>query len=268
MARFRARFAPQPASEAPDEPDLVAFETPFAVSDALLSQLRAARVSAGREPDIIEQRLSAFVLDPGLGPPVYLSVDGRVVWDGWYEWTKNAPTERDAYASLIVGAKKTGVAALLDLLPRRPDDADDCLACAGTGWSDLLSASGEPFQVICGVCRGLGWNEDGDLPGPKTMELLTVLARISALLRDAGERHLATWVDTAAARIRSGDAPGLDTVLDAYGGMGSFNDLVLCEANGHDVARARPAAMNAELDELRTAAWTLAREVRRVAEIG
>jgi hypothetical protein len=50
--------------------------------------------------------------------------------------------------------------------------------------------------------------------------------------------------------------------------MGSFSDLVLCEANGHDVARDRTAAMNSELDELRSALWTLAREVRRVAEIG
>jgi hypothetical protein len=234
----------------------------------LLSQLRASRASTGREPDIIEQRLNAFLLDPGLGPPVYLTADGRVVWDGWYEWTKNAPTERDAYASLIVGAKKTGVAALLDLLPPRPDGADDCLGCVGKRWSDVSSASGERFQIICGVCRGLGWNEDSDPPGPKTMELLTVLARISALLRDAGERHWATWVNTAAARIRAGDASGLDTQLDAYGGMGSFSDLVLCEANGHDVARDRTAAMNSELDELRSAQWTLAREVRRVAEIG
>ncbi|HEY6876506.1 MAG TPA: hypothetical protein VI299_00755 [Polyangiales bacterium] len=100
------------------------------------------------------------------------------------------------------------------------------------------------------------------------MELLAVLARISALLRDAGERHGAAWVSTAAARIRSGDASGLDTVLDMYSGMGSCNDLVQCVANGHGVAPNRTATMNAELDELRRVAWTLAREVRHVAEIG
>lgn len=268
MSRLRALFAPAAPDDEPYTPDIVRFDKPFPVSPRLFKQLRVARTSAGREPDEVEQRIDGFILDPGLGPPVYLAGDGRIVWDGWYEWSKTAPTQRDACASLVVGAKKTGVACLLELLPARPDGAEDCLACSGTGWTDMLSASREPFQIVCGVCGGLGWNQGGEPPGPKTAELLTVLARISGLLREAGARHWATWVNTAAARIRAGDASGLDIVLDANGGMGSFNDVVLCEANGHDVRPDRIDAINSELDELRTVAWELAREVRRVAEIG
>lgn len=268
IARLRGLFAPVAPDAEPYVAELVSFDKPFAVSPSLFDELSVARTSAGREPDEVELRLDGFLLDPGLGPPVYLAGDGRIAWDGWYEWSKAAPSQRDAHASLVVGAKKTGVASLLELLPVRPDRAEDCLACAGPGWMDMLSATREPFQIVCAVCGGLGWQEAGEPPGPKTTELLSVLARVSVLLGEAGERHWATWVNTAAARIRAGDASGLDIVLDANGGMGSFNDLVLCEANGHDVAVDRTEEINAELDELRTTAWQLARDVRRVAEVG
>jgi len=157
-SRLRARFASAPRVDETDTPDLVHFDKPFAVSPSLFSQLEAARTSAGREPDKVEQRLEGFILDPGLGPPAYLAGDGRIVWDGWYEWSKTAPTQRDADASLVVGAKKTGVAVLLELLPARPDDEEGCLACGGTGWTDMPSATRERFQIVCAVCGGLGWN--------------------------------------------------------------------------------------------------------------
>ncbi|MBK8015203.1 MAG: hypothetical protein IPK13_28170 [Deltaproteobacteria bacterium] len=145
ITRLRGLFAPATPDAEPYVAELVTFERPFAVSPSLLDQLSVARASAGREPDEVEQRLDGFLLDPGLGPPVYRAGDGRIVWDGWYGWSKAAPSQRDAHASLVVGAKKTGVAGLLALLPNRHDRAEECLACAGTGWMDMLSATREPF---------------------------------------------------------------------------------------------------------------------------
>lgn len=133
IARLRGFFAPVTPDAEPYVVELVTFDKPFAVSPSLFDGFSVARTSAGREPDQVEQRLDGFLLDPGLGPPVYLAGDGRIAWDGSYEWTKAAPSQRDAHASLVVDAKKTGVAGLLELLPVRPDRAEDCLACAGTG---------------------------------------------------------------------------------------------------------------------------------------
>jgi len=123
----------------------------------LLDKLSKARQERGIEPDDIERKFSGFILDPGLGPAVYLAADGRVVWDGWYEWTEAAPTIRNAYMSVVVGASKTGVTDLLKLLPPRPPDAIDCSACGTTGWTDLVDADGKPFQIVCHKCAGLGW---------------------------------------------------------------------------------------------------------------
>ena len=83
MSRLRALFAPD-TSDTPDmndEPytsDLVPFDEQFAVSPALFDQLRAARASSDRYADEVEQRLDGFILDPGLGPAVYLAGDGRI----------------------------------------------------------------------------------------------------------------------------------------------------------------------------------------------
>lgn len=103
--------------------------------------------------------------------------------------------------------------------------------------------------------------------GPKTTELLGVLTRVAELLQTAGEGHWAGWVSAAADRIGRGDAGGLDSLLGAYGEMGSFNDLHLCQLNGHDVAPSREAAVNADLSKLRSTAWSLASDIRRLAEV-
>src|SRR5829696_6656613 len=68
----------------------------FEPSAQLLAVLREQRRLRGTD-DIMETH-DAFMLDPGLGPPVYLSSDGRVVWDddGWGV----VGTRADALASI------------------------------------------------------------------------------------------------------------------------------------------------------------------------
>lgn len=105
----------------------------------------------------VEDREDAFLLDPGMGPMTYLTTDGRVLedhrsWDG--DGLREA-TFDDAIAALVVGAKKTGLVDLLNLLPVCPDDGSPCAHCEGERWDKSLRDLG--LQIICGLCRGRGW---------------------------------------------------------------------------------------------------------------
>ena len=116
----------------------------FVVPGDLLEQLRNLRAS--RPADEIESAHDAFLLDPGLGPPTYLAADGRILWDD-DSWGVE-PTRGEAYAAIVVGARKTGLRDLLRLLPPRPPGTPDCGECNGTG---RLAAG------LFSVCRGVGW---------------------------------------------------------------------------------------------------------------
>src|SRR5690348_8822798 len=106
--------------------------------------------------DEVERAHDAFLLDPGMGPMAYLTADGRVLldfrtFDG--EGIREA-SDDDAIASLVVGVKKTGIAALLDLLPPSPIGAAVCASCEGTRWM-TLNPNDSP--IVCLSCRGRGW---------------------------------------------------------------------------------------------------------------
>jgi hypothetical protein len=103
--------------------------------------------------------------------------------------------------------------------------------------------------------------------GPKTVELCEKLREASALLKSAGEQHWASWLDKSLTRIERRDLSGVDHLLGAYGGMGSFNDLILMSANGHSVTDESNRDVNDRLDTLRTKLYELARDVRRNAVI-
>ncbi len=105
----------------------------------------------------VEDREDAFLLDPGMGPMAYLTTDGRVLedhrsWDG--DGLREAMLD-DAIAALVVGAKKTGIADLLSLVPPCPDDGSRCPRCEGERWDKPLREHG--LEIICGLCRGRGW---------------------------------------------------------------------------------------------------------------
>lgn len=105
----------------------------------------------------VEDREDAFLLDPGMGPMTYLTTDGRVLedhrsWDG--DGLREA-TFDEAIAALVVGAKKTGIADLLSLVPVCPDDGSRCPCCEGDRWDKPLRDRG--LEIICGLCRGRGW---------------------------------------------------------------------------------------------------------------
>ena len=50
--------------------------------------------------------------------------------------------------------------------------------------------------------------------------------------------------------IDNGDRRGLDSLKNMRGGMGSFNDLVICQINGHKIEKNQEEFANKELIRL------------------
>jgi hypothetical protein len=58
-------------------------------------------------------------------------------------------------------------------------------------------------------------------------DLMAALDEVIALLDRTNEPHWRDWMANARARLHRADVSGLDKILGAYGGMGSFNDLII-----------------------------------------
>lgn len=62
--------------------------------------------------------------------------------------------------------------------------------------------------------------------GQKTEELIDVLDQLVKVLESDGEMHWSRWMRKARALLIDSDYSGITYLLSAYGGTGSFNDLV------------------------------------------
>lgn len=107
--------------------------------------------------------------------------------------------------------------------------------------------------------------ERGEQMGPKTKELVEVLDELIPLLRENKADHWSNWMTEAKKRLTASDYSGIEKVLSAYGGMGSFNDLVLGthEENGTPHQLPQYWEINEQLSSLRTRAGELADEIRQ-----
>jgi hypothetical protein len=105
--------------------------------------------------DEVEARYDAFLLDPGMGPMTYLTTDGRVLLDmrGWDGDGIVEAEGHDVNAALLVGAKKTGIAQLLELIPKAPPGSRTCPVCAGK----RLAPFGPKLEFPCRECSARGW---------------------------------------------------------------------------------------------------------------
>jgi hypothetical protein len=105
--------------------------------------------------------------------------------------------------------------------------------------------------------------------GPKTKELVAVLAKLASLLEGDGERHWRAWILRAKARLENSDYSGVEYLLQAYGGMGSFNDFVAGQsfAAGQFTWKSGYVELNNEIAALRSTAWELATDIKRNHEI-
>ena len=83
-------------------------------------------------------------------------------------------------------------------------------------------------------------------------ELLSALKQAIALLQASGETRWADWLEKDCGLIEAEDFYGIEHLLQAFGGMGSFTDLAL-----------QPASKNAELKWVRERIYEIANGMRR-----
>lgn len=100
--------------------------------------------------------------------------------------------------------------------------------------------------------------------GPKTKQLIITLDEIISILIEDDEKDWCKWILKSKKRIEESDFSGIELLLKAYGGMGSFNDLVIGQTLIDDQFAWKKNAMenNNQLDRLRTQAWELATSIK------
>lgn len=134
--------------------------TPLALSGALIAKLRAFRAARRVPVDQVERDYDAVMLFGGMGPPGYLTMTGRILIGPDEFWgepvVRDAKNDDEVIAMLVVGAKQTAIAELLDLTPAKPDDAVECPLCRGSRWW-LLPGTVKGGPIICVLCSGRGW---------------------------------------------------------------------------------------------------------------
>ncbi|MBN1531575.1 MAG: hypothetical protein JXA20_02835 [Spirochaetes bacterium] len=95
-------------------------------------------------------------------------------------------------------------------------------------------------------------------------ELVDVLGHIIALLESDDETQWKNRMIESRRRLLDSDHSGIDHLLGSYGGMGSFNDLVIGQSikNGNLVWEEDCKEKNDTLSRLRSRAWELALNIK------
>ena len=94
-------------------------------------------------------------------------------------------------------------------------------------------------------------------------ELVCVLDDIIEVLAADGKTHWKKWMQESKTRIMNSDYSGIEHLLNAFGGMGSFNDLIICQDQIEGRFVWKVGQKNDRLSELRSRAWELARSIQR-----
>ncbi len=125
------------------------------LSESMIASLRAiqAKQMAYYDDPVLRDH-DAVVATYGLGPAMYLCLDGRVlILD--HDEDDPAPVETDDENDLriisVIMAKRHKMTDLLTtyLFPPKPAGASECRLCSGTRWVQ--------DKISCPLCRALGW---------------------------------------------------------------------------------------------------------------
>ncbi len=93
--------------------------------------------------------------------------------------------------------------------------------------------------------------------------LVRSMNELETLLGDVGEDFWRDWIRKDLTKIKHGDPYALDHFLGAFGGMGSFNDLIIHPVNGHEISEEKADSVNRRLGVLRSKAWASAKAMQR-----
>jgi hypothetical protein len=85
---------------------------------------------------------------------------------------------------------------------------------------------------------------------PEIEDLSKTIQEAADFLFSVGEQHWGNWLAKDAALIRNSDFRGVEHVLNAFGGMGSINDLIIHPVNGHSVSEDQVSTANEKLEVL------------------
>jgi hypothetical protein len=96
--------------------------------------------------------------------------------------------------------------------------------------------------------------------------LLVALDEAVALLIEHGEHRWAAWLADDRQRIERGDRYGISHLLQAFGGMGSLNDLMFHPVNGNAQDAEEGERATAALRRLNNRVWTEATALQRALD--
>jgi hypothetical protein len=123
----------------------------FTFSPTMIERLRAIQaeqMAYYTDPTLRSE--DAVVATYGLGPAMYLCLDGRVLIQ---DEDDPAPLETaDGFsmrATILILDKRNPLPDVEALFPPRPAGASDCHLCGGTRWV--------VGKIVCYPCRALGW---------------------------------------------------------------------------------------------------------------
>lgn len=98
-------------------------------------------------------------------------------------------------------------------------------------------------------------------------ELMTVLAETASLLENTKEVFWLKWIRENLNMIQQQNFRGTERLLSGFGGMGSFNNLVIYTINGHEIQEKDIPKINERLASLRLKLYDLAHKIRREVEV-
>jgi hypothetical protein len=141
---------------------------PLNIPDTLRPRLLALRAKQLQHPyaDEVLVGREVIVLTLGLGPAIYLGLDGEVfIWHYMDDEPLRVTDDiADIAGGLVIGAKNYDLPELHDLLPPCSVGGGPCSVCGGRRWVQFGRRrfdSDEPGWLVCWECRGMGWRDAG-----------------------------------------------------------------------------------------------------------
>jgi len=96
----------------------------------------------------------------------------------------------------------------------------------------------------------------------KTTTLISLLGETSSCLKTYNETHWSQWLLKSKRMLEAGKPEGVEHLVGAFGGMGSFNDLILNSRNGHTVSDNDTEELNKKLNDYREKLTRLADQLK------